>query len=388
MKTRIREEKAENRADMKTEGNCSVSRSQTCEWRANKVAKPSSRGISNAQAAPAAVSAQFPWADTVDVVIPVYKPDEKLKRLIEMLGKQSVPPGKLILMVTVDVDEAETTSGAKDRGEFEPEQFLPETGEKKGRFSESSEIEDRLAETGNTEEKATLPKIEVHRLKKSEFNHGLTRNRGVGFSEAEVVILMTDDAVPNDCNLIEQLLLGLSDEKTAVCYARQLPAEDAELPERFSREFNYPPESRRKTSEDLETLGIKAFFCSNVCAAYKRRIFEELGGFTETIFNEDMIFARKALDAGYAIQYQAEAQVIHSHRFSNMEQLRRNYDLAVSQKLHPEVFSDVSSEKEGFKYVGKAYSYFRQNHRGYLILPFAVTCGFRFLGYRLGKLFG
>ncbi|MBR2274982.1 MAG: glycosyltransferase, partial [Lachnospiraceae bacterium] len=323
-------------------------------------------------------------------------PDDKLRRLIEMLGKQSVPPGKLILMVTVDVDvdvdEAETTSGAKDRGEFEPEQFLPETGEKKGRFSESSEIEGRLLETEKTEvvgeQKPSLPKIEVHRLKKSEFNHGLTRNRGVGFSEAEVVILMTDDAVPNDCYLIEQLLLGLSDEKTAVCYARQLPAEDAELPERFSREFNYPSESRRKTSEDLETLGIKAFFCSNVCAAYKRRIFEELGGFTETIFNEDMIFARKALDAGYAIQYQAEAQVIHSHRFSNMEQLRRNYDLAVSQKRHPEVFSDVSSEKEGFKYVGKAYSYFRQNHRGYLILPFAVTCGFRFLGYRLGKIFG
>ncbi|MBQ8971402.1 MAG: glycosyltransferase [Lachnospiraceae bacterium] len=335
MKTRIRKEKAENRADSK-----------------------------------------------VDVVIPVYKPDEKLKRLIEMLGKQSVPPGQLILMVTVDVDVDVDEEKPENGEEFQLERFLPEARKQEGRLSETEKTE----VVG--EQKPTLPKIEVHRLKKSEFNHGLTRNRGVGFSEAEVIILMTDDAVPNDCYLIEQLLLGLSDEKTAVCYARQLPAEDAELPERFSREFNYPPESRRKTSEDLETLGIKAFFCSNVCAAYKRRIFEELGGFTETIFNEDMIFARKALDAGYAIQYQAEAQVIHSHRFSNMEQLRRNYDLAISQKRHPEVFSDVSSEKEGFKYVGKAYSYFRQNHRGYLILPFAVTCGFRFLGYRLGKLFG
>ncbi|MBQ7565123.1 MAG: hypothetical protein IJT16_14190 [Lachnospiraceae bacterium] len=53
----------------------SVSHSQTCEWRTKKVAGPSSRarspwlqsnqrGTSNAQAAPAAVSAQGNWADT------------------------------------------------------------------------------------------------------------------------------------------------------------------------------------------------------------------------------------------------------------------------------------------------------------------------------------
>ncbi|MBR2275792.1 MAG: hypothetical protein IJ873_07015, partial [Lachnospiraceae bacterium] len=170
MKTRIREEKAENRADMKTEGNCSVSRSQTCEWRANKVAKPSSRGISNAQAAPAAVSAQFPWADTVDVVIPVYKPDDKLRRLIEMLGKQSVPPGKLILMVTVDVDVDEEKP--ENGEEFQVERFLPEARKQEGRLSETEKTE----VVG--EQKPSLPKIEVHRLKKSEFNHGLTRNRG------------------------------------------------------------------------------------------------------------------------------------------------------------------------------------------------------------------
>ncbi|MBQ7562648.1 MAG: hypothetical protein IJT16_01510 [Lachnospiraceae bacterium] len=47
-----------------TAGNCPVSRSHTCEWRTNKATGPSSRGISNAQAAPAAVSAQGSWADT------------------------------------------------------------------------------------------------------------------------------------------------------------------------------------------------------------------------------------------------------------------------------------------------------------------------------------
>ncbi|MBQ7563708.1 MAG: glycosyltransferase [Lachnospiraceae bacterium] len=355
-----------------------------------------------------------------DVVIPVYRPDEKLRKIIEMLGKQTVSIGKLILMVTEDQESFELkdflpeakepenknnecncqvsrsqtcewrtdkATGPSSRGisnapaapaAVSAQGNWADTNEQAGNFSESSL---QTASAGGFE-------IEVHRLKKSEFNHGLTRNAGVRCSEAKVVVLMTDDAVPNDCYLIEQLLSGLSEENTAVCYARQLAGEDADLAERFSREYNYPPESRRKTSLELQELGIKTFFCSNVCAAYNRQVFDELGGFTETIFNEDMIFARKALNAGYAIKYQAEAKVIHSHRFTNREQFRRNYDLAVSQKLHPETFSDVSSEKEGFRYVGKAYSYFRANKRGLLIVPFAVTCGFRFLGYRAGKMFG
>ena len=52
------------RTSSEGKGNCPVSRSQTCEWRTSKAAGSSSRGISNAQAAPAAVSAQGNWADT------------------------------------------------------------------------------------------------------------------------------------------------------------------------------------------------------------------------------------------------------------------------------------------------------------------------------------
>ena len=44
--------------------NGSGSRPQTCGWRTNKVTESDGRGISNAQAAPAAVSAQSNWADT------------------------------------------------------------------------------------------------------------------------------------------------------------------------------------------------------------------------------------------------------------------------------------------------------------------------------------
>ena len=73
-------------------------------------------------------------------------------------------------------------------------------------------------------------------------------------------------------------------------YARQLIRKDGGVIEAFTRQFNYPDRSELKTAADLKTRGIKAFFASDVCAAYSREWYERLGGFEKhTIFNEDMI---------------------------------------------------------------------------------------------------
>ena len=65
-----------------------------------------------------------------------------------------------------------------------------------------------------------------------------------------------------------------------------------------------------------------------------------------TIFNEDMIYAAGLVKAGYGVAYEAEARVIHSHNYTGRQQLRRNFDLGVSQAQHPEIFRGVPSEGE------------------------------------------
>lgn len=96
--------------------------------------------------------------------------------------------------------------------------------------------------------------------------------------------------------------------------------------------FNLPDESRKKGKADIEEMGIKTFFCSDVCAAYRVDLFHKLGGFeSPVIFNEDMFFAAKAVFAGYYVKYEAEAKVIHSHNYTVRQQFHRNFDLAVSQ---------------------------------------------------------
>ena len=198
---------------------------------------------------------------------------------------------------------------------------------------------------------------------------------------------MTQDAIPYDRKLTGKLVEAVSSsDRIAAAYARQLPAADCGPVERYTRQFNYPEQSQIKGKEDLEELGIKTYFCSNVCAAYVRERYFALGGFTrKTIFNEDMIFAGHAVQEGYQIAYAADAQVIHSHNYTAMEQLHRNFDLAVSQADHPEVFAGVRSEGEGIRLVKQTAAWLVKTGRFWLVPDLVVKSGFKYAGYLLGK---
>ena len=206
-------------------------------------------------------------------------------------------------------------------------------------------------------------------------------------SDADVVVFMTQDAVPANARLIEALVRPLEEyEKVSVSYARQLPARDCDFIERYTRTFNYPAESRIKGKEDLAELGIKTFFCSDVCAAYRRKVYLELGGFTKkTIFNEDMIMAAQMVQHGYSVAYAADAQVIHSHNYSGIQQFHRNFDLAVSQVDHPEVFEGIRSESEGIRLVKRTALHLIKSKKPYLIPCLVYKSGCKYLGYKLGQ---
>ena len=286
--------------------------------------------------------------EKADIIIPVYKPDGKFLTLIEKLGKQSVLPNRIIIMNT------------------------------------EQKYYDRLI-YGTSIQKEHRNMVVKH-LSRREFDHGRTRNRGVQYSDTDFFIMMTQDAVPADEYLVERLLEQLGKENVAVAYARQLAAEDSSEIEKYTRNFNYPEQSKIKTKADLETLGIKTFFCSNVCAAYNRKIFDALGGFVKhRIFNEDMIYAARAVEAGYGIAYTAEARVVHSHDYSNRKQFQRNFDLGVSQAQHPEVFAAYPSESEGIRLVRQLIRHLRESGHRSQIPHVMMQSGARYIGYQLGR---
>lgn len=279
----------------------------------------------------------------VDVLIPVYRPDGKLTELLKRLKMQNYPIHRVILMNTEEKHFPTELTGIWDR-------------------------------------------VEVYHLAKEEFDHGGTRDRGVRMSTADLVLCMTQDAMPADETLIEELVKPFDDPKVWAAYARQLPNEDCREVEKYTRSFNYPEQSMVKTKEDLDRLGIKTFFCSNVCAAWRREKYLELGGFVKhTIFNEDMILAGTMIKQGGKIAYCAKAKVIHSHNYSAFQQFHRNFDLAVSQTMYPEVFGGIRSESEGIKLVKKSLSYCIKIGKPWLMIQVVTQSAGKLLGYKMGQ---
>ena len=119
---------------------------------------------------------------------------------------------------------------------------------------------------------------QVHVISRHEFNHGSTRQFGVQrLADADVIIFMTQDAVPADRMAFERLVASFQDSTVAGAYGRQLPRSGAGLIEAHARLFNYPEQGRTKMLEDRETLGIKTVFISNSFAAYRRSDLMEIG---------------------------------------------------------------------------------------------------------------
>ena len=307
----------------------------------------------------------------IDVIIPVYRPGEDLVALLNRLYAQTVEIHKIILVETLDKEEKTS---------------MEEETSAEGAESMESETSAEEAETSlllHLQKK--YKKIELYSVKKEDFDHGMTRRMAVEKSDADIFVMMTQDALPADRKLIEKLTAPLMGD-IAVSYARQLPRKNCRAIERFTRRFNYPEESLLKGKENLQVLGIKTYFCSDVCAAYRREIYEKLGGFAEkAIFNEDMLFAAKAVEAGYKIMYAAEARVLHSHNYSISQQFRRNFDLGVSQAEHPEVFKKIPSEKEGGRMVKETTEYLFTTGKVFLIPYFYLQCMGKYAGYFLGK---
>jgi rhamnosyltransferase len=219
---------------------------------------------------------------SVAVVIPTLDAGEAFPALLEALERQSVKPVEVVVADSQSTDH--TCDTAREHG------------------------------------------CRIITVKRNEFDHGGTRNLAARSTKADIVLFLTQDAIPTDEQMIENIIRPLEDEDIAIAYGRQLPRVGAGPLESFAREFNYPAASIVKDTASIASMGMKAFFCSDSCSAVRRSVFEELGGFPEqVVVNEDMLYAARALLEGKKVCYAAEARVYHSHPLTPGALWRRYY---------------------------------------------------------------
>jgi len=247
-----------------------------------------------------------------------------------------------------------------------------------------------VVDSSSTDDTVAIAKLiacQIVQIDAQTFNHGGTRNLAAKImAENDILVFMTQDAILDTADALANMIAKFADPEVVAVCGRQLPHDDANPLAIHARQFNYPAESCVKTVADIPRLGIKTAFMSNSFAAYRSKVFFELGGFPEnTILAEDMFLAAKMISAGYKVVYCAEARVRHSHNYTPLEEFRRYFDTGVFHACEPWVQQQLGKASgEGLRFVKSELLYLWQ-HAPLWIPRALLTTVCKLLGYKLGK---
>ena len=258
-------------------------------------------------------------------------------------------------------------------------------------ISQTVDAEKIVIDSGSTDATCSLVRahadhVRLLEIPNEEFDHGGTRDYALRQSTGDIVCFFTQDALPADERCLEKLVAAFSAPDIAAVYGRQIAYPDAPEYEKWTRLFNYPDRARVWREEDIPRYGVKAYFFSNVCSAYRRDAYLAVGGFDKPILtNEDMMMAGKLLHAGYALAYAPEAAVYHSHSYTLGQEYRHNVRIGTVMEQYRDRLSGAKADAEGWRmlrFVGGGLA--REGHIGKLFGFFARVC-VRFAGNRAGK---
>lgn len=229
-------------------------------------------------------------------------------------------------------------------------------------------------------------RVRLLEIDRQAFNHGTTRDMALRKSSGDFVCFLTQDAVPVSGDYLKRLVAPMvEDPSIALVSGRQLPKADARRFEQLVREFNYPDSPSVRSKGDLEQFGIKTFFASDTCSAYRRSSYLECGGFDHVNTNEDMLMAARFIASGLKVAYEPCAEVYHSHNLTPSQQFARNRAVGFFLETHTDDLMHASEIGEGGRLVKTVSSQLLREGSFGEFVAFGVDCCARLLGNRSGR---
>ena len=228
-------------------------------------------------------------------------------------------------------------------------------------------------------------KVLCKKIDANKFSHSLTREKEAFESDADIIVFITQDVKIMRDDWLYYLTKDIIDGQVDACYSRQLC--DNNTIEKYTRECNYPENSRIVSKEDIEKLGLKTFFFSDASSAIKRETFVNLNGYDNKnlIISEDMYIAYKLITNGYKIKYCADSEVVHSHVFTLKQYYARYKDTGRFFKENSYLNNYKVNQTGGnmAKYVLKRAI---QDKNWNVLIKFIPNMAARFIGMKVGKI--
>ena len=223
-------------------------------------------------------------------------------------------------------------------------------------------------------------------IPQSEFDHGGTRTKAAQIAQGDILIYLTQDALPYDDFTLTNIIKVFEDPSIGAAYGRQLSYERTTLFGKHLRAFNYPDTSYKRTQNDISIFGLKTAFLSDSFAAYRKSALESIGWFKDgLIVGEDTYAGAKMILDGYALAYVAEAKVYHSHSYTIGQEFKRYFDIGVFHQCEKWILKSFGkAEGEGMRYIRSEIRYLLINNAWYLFPEWVIRNGMKYLGYKMG----
>ena len=170
-----------------------------------------------------------------------------------------------------------------------------------------------VVDSGSTDETMDLVKckpVKYYTIRPEDFNFGATRDYGFSLAEGEIVIAISQDAVPADNGWLQNLIDRFVDESVSVVQGADVLPYDRQLFFWDKAGLFYFTRECQRWSKQYNGIGI-----SFTCCAIRRSVWEKnrLG---RVPMSEDKIFQRNIVTKGHKIVFAENARCYHSHMYS------------------------------------------------------------------------
>lgn len=151
--------------------------------------------------------------------------------------------------------------------------------------------------------------VSTKHIASEEFNFGLTRDYGFSLGQGEILVTLSQDAIPAGTDWLSRLCKLFADPEVAVVQGQEVPPLDRDLFFWDKIRLFYFTREAKRWNRAYNGLGVSFVNC-----AIRRSVWAEnrLG---RVEMSEDKIFQKKLFDQGFRMVYEAEAKVWHSHQY-------------------------------------------------------------------------
>ncbi len=238
------------------------------------------------------------YTRNVTIIIPTLNAEPYLKRLLITISTQSIIPLEVIVIDSSSTDASVSIVGCQDR--------------------------------------YGIP-VRLVSIERQDFSHGKTRNLAASMALGEIIVFITQDALPASSDWLGNLIAPFQDKSVGCVFGRHLskpggnPVIALDIERHFDcfgyKEYTTQQVDWLSESSILDYRSREGWYCfnSNVNSAIRRGIWEKIG-FRAVMYSEDQLFGRDLIESGGKKVYARNATVYHSHEFTLPEFFKRYFD--------------------------------------------------------------